>query len=269
MTIMHGRDFNAQDRGDSHLVAIISASLASSLFGNGPAVGQHLSLGNDSRHSDLEVVGVVNDANFQNLHEPNPLAVFTLLFQEAAAYLHSPQLAVRTQSDPASVSAPLRRVIESDTQYYPWRTEKLSALIDKEIITERLVTSVSVYFALPAVLLASVALYGLIAYTVISRAREIGIRMALGANRNKILFWMWIQAARPVAVGLLIGVLAATMMRHIFSAQISPLLKGASANDFAIISSATILMALVAALACFIPAWKATLINPVETLKQV
>jgi predicted permease len=272
--LLAGRDFTLQDTAtipheigfasfDSPRVVIVNESLARQCFGERNPLGRHLGFGDDSNtKADMEIIGVVKDVKYANLRDEVPQQVFT-------PYLAFPFVTgmtgyVRTTLEPSRIFSAIRaevRKLDSNVPVYAMRT--LEAQIDRSLTNERLVASLSSLFSALVVLLSMVGLYGVLAFTIAVRTREIGIRIALGALGVQVLRMMLGQGLRLVLIGLMVGLVAAWSLTHILSS----FLFGVTATDFTIFAGAALGLGLVALLACYVPARRATQVDPVVALR--
>jgi len=260
-----GRDFGPQDQSDSTPVALINQAMARRFFGNRNPVGRHFGLGPWSGKRGIEIVGVVSDAKYLSLRESVP----------PTAYLYIPQLPqgaapsgvtfeVNGAVPPMSLLPQLRSILRSvDSRLTATDVKTLAEQVDQSLYQEKLVSTLSSFFALLALVLACIGLYGIMSYAVARRTNEIGIRMALGAERHRILRMVLRQALTLVTLGILIGVPAALAASRL----IATMLYGLKATDPLNVLAAVAVMAAVAALAGYIPARQATKVVPMVALR--
>jgi predicted permease len=262
--LLAGRDFTAADKPGAPSVAIINQSLARELFKHENPLGRSLSVsyGRDRRQCLCEIVGVVADTHYYDVREaPRPAAWFA--FQESIPYM--PTLHVRSSTpDAAGLVAAVRREFDALDHGFPvFNIKTLGLRIEDKLARERLVADLAAAFGVLALILAAVGLYGILAYAVSRRTREIGIRMALGATRANVLWMVLKESAWLVVTGIAIGApmaLAATRL-------ISTRLFGISGVDPLTILVAASLLVGVAALASFLPARRATKVDPMIALR--
>jgi ABC-type antimicrobial peptide transport system permease subunit len=259
-----GREFQPQDlnpqnkEGSFSKVAIINEAMASRYFGNANPVGKHFGWGDppDVKY-DIEIIGVADNAIYGNLREEKSSLIY---FPGNRGQL----LVVRAAGAPDAVIASIRNEIRAvDQNLIISGIKTIPQLIDQSLILERLLAKLSSFFGVLALLLASIGLYGVMAYAVIRRTKEIGIRMALGAQPGSVRWMVLRETLRLVTVGVLIGIptaLAATRF-------ISSLLYGLSPTDPITVSLATITIVASAILAGILPARTASRVDPLVALK--
>jgi predicted permease len=255
--LLHGRDFDQTDDGRHPRVAIVSHSLAERLFPNGNAIGKHIRL---AAVQNIEIVGVADNARIFDLHDRTTPAIFLSYLQIPPAW---GGLVVRSKEPPESLARAVGNEIESLGREHSFWTGTISEAMSQQLAQERVIAILSAFFALLAVLLACIGLYGLMSYTVTRRTREIGIRVALGAQRRSVLWAVLEQALVLALFGIAVGIpLAFAATRFIAS-----MLFGISRNDLPTITGVAILLLLVALLAGVLAARRATGIEPGVALR--
>lgn len=260
--LLQGRDLNWQDDVKKPRVAVVCESLAKRLFPTGDAIGQHIRMGADPAHQDLEIVGVVTNASLWNLRTHEPLVVYLPLTQ--VAYRIDPQLVVAVRGDPAARMQSVKRIVESMGYEHALQIETLRQRADRMMIQERLLAILSSFFGALALLLACIGLYGLMAYSVSSRTAEIGIRMALGAKPGTILRRVWREVLMLVGIGIIIGLPIAA----VGSRWIAAMLFGVSAEDPASFAISSAALLAVGMLAGYVPARRASRVDPMSALRN-
>ena len=260
--LLAGRTFTAADTANSRLVAMVNESFVKRYFGATPAVGRMFGRGSDpGTPTDIEIVGVVNDTRYESLRDKIPQEVYLCVAQQPA---YSNTVYVRTKRDPDNAFAGVRAVVHDLAPDIPVTGMKtLERQLDESLVTERLVATLSSVFGALATLLAIIGLYGVMAYMVTRRSREIGIRMALGAMSGNVVWLVMREVLALVAIGIAVGLPAAFAVTRLASSQ----LYGVSANDPLAIGGATVLLAAVALLAGYIPARRAAGFDPVRVLR--
>jgi len=258
-----GRDFTDRDQLDAPKVAVVNQKFAKRFFGDRNPIGHRLGFGGDpGTKTDITIVGVVGDTKYENLRAEVPIELYvphdqTEFATEMTAY-------VRT-SQPASAAFPALRglVRHLDANLPMYNVRSLTEQADKSLVTERLVASLASGFGLLATLLAAIGLYGVMAYTVTRRTREIGIRMALGAKRGDVAWLVMREVLMLLAIGLLVGIPAALGLSRLVQAQ----LYGIKPADALTMGGAVIGIACVAILAGYLPGRRATSIDPMQALR--
>ena len=257
--IKHGRD--ADDWTPTKVM--INESFARKYFKTRNPVGLHVGFGSDpGTKTDMEIIGVVKDVKYSNLRDETPVQAYVPYL--AGHDLGGMTIYVRTSLEPQQLMPLIRQRVQgldANVPVYAMRTA--DEQISRSLRNERLVASLSTLFGLLATVLAVVGLYGVMAYTVSRRTREIGIRMALGALQKNVLWMVMKEVLVLIAIGVLVGVPAAIGLSRLIQNQ----LYGLTANDPVTLSFATVVLVLVASLAGFIPALKASRIDPTRALK--
>jgi predicted permease len=263
--ILAGRAFAFEDQANSR-IAIINQTLARHYFAGRDPIGKRITLDHVTNTRDpatYEIVGVAGDANYLEIREPERRALYLPAFRDGRVTAGS--FVIRTDVDPESISSDVRRVVRESTQTIPvTRIITLADQIDASIVPERLIASLSGFFAVLGALLAGIGVYGLLAYTVTRRTNEIGIRLALGATSGGVLRMILKEALAIVAAGLILGVpmaiwgrtLAATLIRDVTTD---------TAASFALGAAAIVAVALVAS---YVPARRAARVDPMESLRH-
>jgi putative ABC transport system permease protein len=262
ITLLRGRDFAWSDDAQHPEVAIINESLNRQLFQDGDAIGRRLRIGNDPRRAAVEIVGVVSDAAIVNYKLPHMPVAFRPRTQELQLS-RAPVMVFRMSADPAVVDKAMERVIAGLGHEYPRRFSSLDEQIDLSLLQERLLAALSSFFAGLAVLIAFVGLYGMLAYAVARRTREIGVRMALGASRNRLIRMIVSDAVRLTLLSVAIGVSCSLAAGSL----IGSFLFGLGPADPATFIGASALFVLVGAVAGLRPALRASSVDPMAALR--
>jgi predicted permease len=243
-------------------VAIVNESFARRYFPGGSAVGKRFSQGEkfDAAKS-YEIVGVVGDARYFGLRDPIEPMAYLPQWRTPANRL---ALCVRASGDPRLLTDAIRRNVERLDSAVPLlRAETLEDLVGENMVPERLVAMLCGLYGLLALLLASVGLYGIMSHAVARRTREIGIRMALGAARAGVLRMVLRDALVLVGAGAVVGIPSAVALGRLVRSQ----LYGITPQDPFVVVAAVLLLASVTLLASYVPAIRATRIDPVEALR--
>jgi ABC-type antimicrobial peptide transport system permease subunit len=205
-------------------------------------------------------VGLVRDSVYDNLREPMRPTVFVP--NEAANHA---ALVVRTTGDPLALGATLRRrVTQIRADFRVTNVGTQSAFVQRQMLRERLLTTLSLFFAIVALLLAGIGLYGVLNYAVIQRRREIGVRMALGARAVHVVRRVMAEMLSPVGIGCVLGLTAGLA----FSRLVQSILFEVKATDAMSVATPLLTLAVAAALAAVPPAVRAVRIDPAQTLRS-
>lgn len=260
MSIRRGRQFGWQDDQSAPPVAIISESLARQMFPGEDPIGRTLDIP-EFPASRVQIVGIVNSASLWLPRHREPAAVYLPLLQ-AAAY-NQPLLLVRTYGNPFLLARAAERVVESAGHHYSLRTQSLDQRADLFLSEDRIVVILSSSFAAIALLLAGIGLYGVVNHTVARRVPEIGVRMAVGAKRSDIMALVMRDVIRLIAGGLAAGLPATFVIRHF----IGSLLFGVAPGDPRTLAGSLIILVAVALFAGFLPARRASRIDPMSAVR--
>ena len=258
--LVAGRDFDRHDRTDSPLVAIVNETMARYYFHNASPLGRWVALGD---RQPAEIVGVVADAKYTSLREPTHRTVYQAVLQRPGMDT-SLRLEVRTTGDPLPLLGAVRAAVRETGSNVPVKNETtFDRQIDESLIQERLMATLSGFFGALALLLAGIGLYGVLAYTVGRRTAEIGIRMALGAGRRSVLWMVLRDTAGLVVCGIGVGLPLA-----LASARLAgTLLFGLTPADPPTMALAVFTMLLAAGAAGYLPARRATRVDPMVALR--
>lgn len=256
--LVMGRDFDARDRIGAPKVVIVNEKLAKHFFGTVNVVGKHIGM---DGVADREIVGVVKDAQYINLRQDLRRHFYIPTTQDAATNL---TLHLKTTSEPNVVAEQLRAELKQLDPHLPlYNIKTLATEIDESLVQERMVTWLSAAFGLLATLLTALGLYGVLTFSVARRTREIGIRVALGAQRRDVFRLVMTRGVILVVVGVAIGLAASVAMSRLMSA----LLFGVSPNNVTTLAGVSAGLIAVALLACYLPARRATKVDPLVALR--
>jgi predicted permease len=259
-----GRDFAGRDQAGSS-VAIINEAAARGCFGNENPIGRHIALSHitlTKGEKIYEVVGVVGDAKYNDLEQAAQPTIYADLLQQG--FIGS-QLAIRTRIDPGGIAGAVRQTEAAVLKTVPIvRIMTMNQQIDSSIVPQRLIAMLSAGFGALGALLAAIGLYGLLAYTVTQRAHEIGVRMALGADRSDVMRMVLRDAAWMVSTGVAAGAPLAFWGKRVAASLIADL-PAKSAVPMILGGLGTIAVALVAS---YIPARRAMRVDPMVALRH-
>jgi predicted permease len=261
--LLSGREFDSRDTSTAPKVAIVSEKMAQTYFRGQNPVGRHFAFGSGNDvHPDIEIVGVAKDSKNTDLRqEIRPLVYIPYTqdknFGNATFY-------VRTNLEPTALGSTLRKIVQSADANLPvFDMKTLDQQVDEIAFSERLLTFFSLCLGLLAALLAAIGLYGVMAYMVAQRTREIGIRMALGASQKNVAWLVLREIVRISIAGLGIGLVAAFGLGKLIESQ----LFGVKASNPLVFLTSALLLSAVALLAGWLPARKAASVDPMVALR--
>jgi putative ABC transport system permease protein len=255
--LLRGRTFTARDDQNSQ-VAVVNESLAAGLWPGVDPVGKPVTVPGGYQ---LTVVGVVGDTRHEGLSQNSEAEIYVPYLEENRPYM---QLAVRTAVDPASMASAIRtQVAAIDPELPIYNVTTLEQALSDSLAPRRINMVLLGIFAFIALALATVGLYGVMAFSVTLRTHEIGIRMALGAARGDVMGLVLRQGLRPTVVGVTVGLAGAWALTRFLTA----FLFGVRPNDFATYALVSLVLVAVSLLACYIPARRATKVDPMVALR--
>ena len=259
--ILEGRDFQVADLKQDAKVAIVNHRFAEHFFKGSSALGKHLGRGTGPKAKlDIEIVGVVADSLYEGPREGVRRQVFVPNYGKNSAVFY-----VRTQNASAGAYNLVRNEVKRlDAAMPVYSLKTLESQLDETLLTDRLIALLSAGFGLLATLLASVGLYGVMAFAVARRKKELGIRLALGAQPTLVIWLVMKEVLVLLAIGLAVGVPAAIVLGKYVATQ----LYGIDSRDPAVATATVILLALVSAAAGLIPARRASRIDPILALRH-
>lgn len=259
--ILSGRDFEDRDAAGAPPVAIVNVAFVREVLRTDRPLGQHFGTNPSTSSSEIEIVGVVEDAKWMNLRE-TPLPMFYRPVQQALP--PEATFALRATGNLEALGQALSREAKAiDEGAALENVVPFTDMVNRTLATERLVAHVSTAFGLLALLIVCVGLYGVLAYGVASRTREIGVRMALGATRSTVRWMVLRESLTLLAVGLPIGVAAALIGTRFIASMLFEL----APNDPATIAGTVLLLGVVALAAAYLPARRATRVDPLNALR--
>ena len=259
--LLAGRDFNARDVSGAPRVAIINETLAAYYFGKANPIGRHIGWGRD-KTPDIEIVGVARNAKMSSLRQEPRRVVYTPYMQEPE--IGQMTFYVRARGAASSVGTSARQAaVRVDPNMPVFDMKAMATVVDESLFLERMVAALSVAFGGLATLLAAIGLYGVMSYTVARRTREIGIRMALGAERSSLMWLVLREVALMVGIGVGVGLPLAIALSRVVQSQLFDL----SAHDPIALAASAGLLAFVALAAGYLPARRATRVDPMLALR--
>jgi len=260
--ILRGRGLTSQDDERAPRVAVVNQAFARKYFGAEDPLGKRFGLDGPKNSGQFEIVGLAQDAKYFQMRGAMPPTVYLPYFQEPAS---DASFAVRTTGEPTAMIASIRQAVREIDGSLPISDFKtVRQQVESGWAQERLFATLSSFFGLLAVMLAAIGLYGVMAYSVARRRNEIGIRMALGAQRRDVIRLVLRESLLLVALGAGIGLATALATTRLISAQ----LFGLAPTDPLTITAATLLLLAVATLAGYLPARKAAQTDPMLALRD-
>ncbi|HUQ82482.1 MAG TPA: ABC transporter permease [Gemmatimonadaceae bacterium] len=260
LPLVAGRDVSEHDVLDAPPVVIVNETFARREWPNAPALGQRIKFLDTERW--LTVVGVARDAKqFGPADEPRPQAYI--------AYMQSPQIftsvVVRARRDPIALGPLVREAIwRVDRDQPVWKIRTMESLVDAALGSKRVLLGLVAVFASVAVVLAGVGIYGVMSFAVTQRTHEVGVRMALGARGNEVLRLIVGQGLKLTMIALVLGLVASLGATRVLASQ----LFGVSPSDPVTFATVPVLLAVVAAVACYLPARRASRLDPLVALRR-
>jgi putative ABC transport system permease protein len=260
--LVRGRNLSAFDREGAPKVAVISASAAKRFFPGENPIGKHLVIGYDIKNNVHEIVGIVGDVHHLSLDAEGRADIYAPFQQTAFPFM---SLVVRSNLNVNSLAPLIRReVLAVDSTQPIGKVNSVEQLIADTVAQPRFQMLLIGLFAGLALILATVGIYGVMAYSVAQRTNELGIRLALGAQPKDVLKMILSQGMLLVSIGLALGLILSLVIGRLLAS----FLFGISATDAPTFVSVSLMLALAALLACYLPAQKATRVDPMIALRQ-
>jgi predicted permease len=258
--VLEGRDFTDADVKKDPKIAIVNKRFATHFFGDKTAVGRHLGQrGGPNPTLDIEIIGVVDDSLYEGPREGVRRQVFIPAWGAGSGTIY-----VRTTLGSPAAFALIRREVQALDRSLPvFETKTVQAQLDETLLTDRLVALLSAGFGMLATLLASIGLYGVMAFVVARRRKELGIRLALGAQRTAILWSVMREVLILLSIGLVVGIPTGLGLGKVVSAQ----LYGIQGHDPSVALGTMLLLTTISALAGLIPAHRASRVDPILALR--
>jgi predicted permease len=261
--LLRGREIGPQDSVIGPRAAVINLAFARKFFPNTDPLGKHVRDTFPGNPGEMEIVGVVADAKYHSLREETLPRIFAPIFNPLWEHT-AVSYEIRTAGDAESISRALRKAVQEANPALPQiEIETMSGLVERCLGTDRLITMLSSCFGGLALLLASIGLYGVMSYAVARRTNEIGIRMALGARRSNVLRLVLGHGSKLTLVGVAIGIVGALVLTRF----VSSLLYGVKPTDPLTFLIVSVALTGVALLASYIPARRATKVDPMVALR--
>jgi len=262
ITLLSGRDFTAADTAGAPLVTIIDERLASEYWANESPIGKRVRFGppedNEPWHT---VIGVVRSVRHERMQEETRKSVY-LPHQQMP--VNGMSVVMRTSGDPRTLAPAIRRVVNQMDHDIPVnKTPTMDEVMAESVWQPRLYTMLFTVFGVGAMVLAVIGIYGVMAYLVVTRTHEIGVRMALGATARNVFGLIVGRGMKLTIIGVLLGIVGAYGLTRLMRS----LLFNISTTDPITFTSISVLLVLVAFIACYIPARRATKVNPLVALR--
>ena len=263
--LLSGRAFNDRDDAHAPLVAIITESMARQYFRDEEPIGAQVAWARATQKTWMTIVGVVGDVRHDGLDDKPYPAVYTPITQKQMAWKRSGAIVVRTRASDPMLSAEIVKmaVLRVDPRLPVTLVESMTTVMAESLAERRFNLLLLSAFATMALLLAMIGIYGVISYLVTQRTQEIGIRMALGAQRNKVVRMILAEGVSMTLIGVVIGTVAGFGVLRLSEGM----LYGVTSNDPVAIGGAGCVLLIVAALACVFPARRAARIDPISALR--
>jgi predicted permease len=263
--VLLGRSIGPQDTATSSKVVVVNQTFANDYFPNGNAIGRSFTIADPRVPGTWQIVGVVRDAKYSNARETPQRMIYLPLVQIAGPHVYAHSLQVLTVVDPARVGEEVRRALaQIDPNLAVLKMETISRRVNDLMDHEQLISQLCTWFALLALLLTSIGLYGVMTYNVARRTHEIGVRMALGAQNREVQWMILRESLFLLAVGVILGVPATMAATRMVGAQ----LFGLTPSDPTVFISAILAISTVALLAAYFPARRATRVDPIVALRD-
>ncbi len=261
--ILLGRDFDDRDDFGAPKVAIVNQKFVRRYFGDANPIGRHVGMGIDpGTKTDIQIVGVVADTKYESMRQEIPFELY--IPSDQTRFANGGTIYVRAPGDPDQMFNSLRAAVRNVDDSVPmFHLRTLDRQVEISLLTERLLAALSTVFGCLATVLAALGLYGVMAFMVARRTREIGIRMALGAARQNVVWMVMRETLTLAVIGVTIGLAGAYGVTRFIQSQ----LFGVAPTDLVTMAAATVGIAAVTAFAGFIPARRATTVDPMIALR--
>ena len=260
--LVRGRLFDDRDQSNAPHVAVISESLARTRWPNSDPIGATVEFGNmDGDLTPLTIVGIVGDTRELGLEQPPRPTLYVNLIQRPP---DSATVVIRSNADTRSITTAARTILREVAPEVPPRFRTFEQIYSASLGARRFNLTLVAVFAGTALVLAVAGIYGVMTYIVTQRRREIGVRVALGAQKRQVLGIILGEGLTTTGAGLALGIIAALALTR----TIESLLFGVTPTDLITFSAVVVLLAAVATLACYLPARRATGVDPMEALRQ-
>jgi predicted permease len=258
--LIAGREFDERDRGDAN-VAIVNQAFAARYFPGRSPLGEYLSATVTSPPSDLRIVAVAKDTMTGSLRQPPEPTVYVSYFQRESG---TDSLEIRAAGSISQIAAAIQKKLQPSFPKTPIDVRPLTAQVEQTLVEERLMAKLAGGFGGLGLMLACVGLYGLLAYSVVRRTKEIGVRLALGAQRGLVV---WMVARRALAL-VIAGVAVGLPLARLLSRKVQSMLFGLTATDAGVMAAAVGSLVAAGLVAAYVPARRAARVDPMTALRH-
>ena len=263
--VLLGRPIGPQDTATSSKVVVVNQTFANDYFPGGNAIGRSFTIADPRVPGTWQIVGVVRDAKYGSAREAPQRVIYLPLVQIAGPHAYAHSLQVLTVGDPVRVSEEVRRALaQVDPNLAVLKIETIREQVNHLMDQELLISQLCTCFALLALLLTSIGLYGVMTYNVARRTHEIGVRMALGAQNRKVQWMILRESLLLLGIGVLLGLPATMAATRLVGAQ----LFGLTPSDPSTFITAILAISIVALLAAYFPARRASRVDPMVALRD-
>jgi predicted permease len=262
--LLAGRDFSRSDRPEGPRSAIVSESLARRLFDGGAALGRYIEVGTLPADRRVEIVGIAADAQLGDPRRPDVLQLYLNYWQQDATYQQFPGLLVRSSTGTAAVGDHLRAWLNKEGREFPLSTRSVADGLEATLIEERLLAVASMFMAGVGLVLAATGLFGLLSVMVVSRTREIGIRMAIGGTRGHMVSLVLKETALALGAGVAVGLPLVWAGGELLAS----LFYGIGALNALTIGITVAVIAVSGLVASWLPAIRAASVEPLTALRS-
>ncbi len=263
--VLLGRPIGPQDTATSTKAVVVNQTFANDYFPQGDAIGRSFTIWDPGVPGTWQIVGVVRDAKYSSPREAPQRMIYLPLVQIAGPHAYAHSLELQTVGDPAFVAGEVRRALaQIDPNLAVLKMETISQQVNHLMDQEQLISQLCSWFAVLALLLTSVGLYGVMTYNVARRTHEIGVRMALGAQNREVQWMILRESLFLLGIGVIIGVPATMAASRLVGAQ----LFGLTPSDPPTFIAAIVAISVVALLAAYFPARRATRVDPMVALRD-
>ncbi|HET9086620.1 MAG TPA: FtsX-like permease family protein [Acidobacteriaceae bacterium] len=261
--LLRGRFFTNQERLQRDHYTVVSKKFADQFFSNADPIGQDINIALNGKPESYQIIGVVGDTLY-NVAQPIKATMYFPLFSAIPGVTSKASLVVRTAGDPLDAAVPIQKQFAAlDPSLPVCDVLTLPQIVGRSTASQSFSATVVLAFATLSLLLAAIGLYGVLSYLVAQRVKEIGIRIALGAQRSQVLRLILLDGLRPVLIGLLIGIAGGVAA----GALIRSILYGTSPLDPTVFAVMIGCLLLTSTVACIVPALRASRIDPMLALR--